>query len=131
MTVIVMTRQIEYTQSKNLGYDRDNVLTFPMEGKLLESHDAFLAEAKNIKGINNVTMLQGSAVNFRNWGGGRPRKDMPMIEFTFARVGYDYVETMGIEMLAGRSFSRDFANEKSKIILNETALKAMGRDPHG
>ncbi|MBO3698088.1 ABC transporter permease [Roseivirga sp. E12] len=126
VTVMVVTKQIEYTQSKNLGYERDNVLTFPMEGKLLENQEAFLVEAKKIVGIQNATMLEGSAANFRNSGGGRPRKGMPSISFTFARVGYDYVETLGIEMLEGRSFSRDFANEESKIILNETSVKAMG-----
>ncbi len=132
VTVMVVTRQIDYTQSKNLGYDKDNVLTFPMEGKLLENHDAFLTEAKKIKGIHNATILEGSAANFRNSGGGRLSKDKPMIDFTFARVGYDYVETLGIELLEGRSFSRDFANEEQKIILNETAVKALElEDPIG
>ncbi len=132
VTVMVITRQIDYTQSENLGYERDNVLTFPLEGNLRDSHDAFLAEAKKIKGIRNATKLQGSVANFRNWSGLRPRKAMPSISFTFARVGYDYVETMGIELLEGRSFSRAFANEGSKVILNETAVKAMGgEDPLG
>lgn len=128
VTVMVVTRQIDYTQSKNLGYERDNVLTFRMEGKLLDSHDAFLAEAKKIKGVRNATMLEGSAANFSNSGGGRPREGMASISFTFARVSYDFVETMGIELLEGRSFSRDFANEETKIILNETAVKVIGED---
>lgn len=132
VSVMVVTRQIDYTQSKNLGYERDNVLTFPMEGKLLDSHDAFLAEAKKIKGIRNATMLEGSPANFRNSGGGRPREGMPSISFTFARVSYDFVETMGIELLEGRSFSREFTNEETKIILNETAVRVMGEeDPMG
>jgi ABC-type antimicrobial peptide transport system permease subunit len=41
-------------------------------------------------------------------------------------VGYDFIETMGIEMKEGRSFSRKFANEESKIIFNEAAIKVMG-----
>ncbi|GAB5524833.1 MAG: ABC transporter permease [Roseivirga sp.] len=132
VTVMVVNRQIDYTQSKNLGYDRDNILTFAMEGKLLENYEAFLVEAKKIKGISNATTLEGSAANFNNSGGGRVRKNKPMVDFTFARVGYDYVETLGIELLEGRSFSRDFANEESKIILNETAVKAMDlEDPVG
>ena len=132
VTVIVVTRQIDYTQSKNLGYDRDNVLTFRMEGKLLENYEAFLTEAKNIKGIKSAGSLEGSPINFSNSGSGFYLEGHPNPSFTFARVGHGFVETMGIELLEGRSFSREFANEETKIILNETALKAMElEDPVG
>lgn len=132
ITVIVVTRQIEHTQSKNLGYERDNVLTFEREGKLLENYDVFLNEVKNIKGVRRAGIMQGNPSNFNNSGGGFPRKGRPMLQFTFARVGHGYVETLGIEILQGRSFSKDFSNEGSKIILNETALKAMElEDPIG
>ncbi len=132
ITVIVVTKQVDYTRSKNLGYDRNNVITFAREGKLLENYEAFLHEVEKIKGVKSTATIEGDATQFNNSGGGFPRKGQPNIQFTFARVGYDYVETMGIEMLEGRSFSREFANEGSKIILNETALKAMGlKDPIG
>jgi len=132
ITVIVVTRQINFTQSKNLGYDRDNVVSFRMEGQLLENYETFLTEARNIKGIKSAGSLQGSPINFRNSGSGFFLEGHPNPSFTFARVGFDFVETMGIEILEGRSFSREFANEETKIILNETALKAMElEDPVG
>ena len=132
VTVVVITQQINYTQSKHLGYDRENVLTFQKEGKLLENYETFLNEAKKIKGVKNTAMIEGDPINFRNSGGDFPGKDGQEIEFTFARVGYDYIETMGIELLEGRTFSREFSNEEQKIILNETAVKQMGlEDPIG
>ncbi len=132
ITVIVVTRQIEFTQSKNLGYERDNVLTFSSEGDLLENYETFLNAVKGIKGVKNAGVIEGDPINFRNSGSGFPREDKPMVQFTFARVGYDYLETMGIELLQGRAFSREFANEETKIILNETSVKAMGlEDPIG
>jgi ABC-type antimicrobial peptide transport system permease subunit len=52
--------------------------------------------------------------------------------FKAPRVGYDFVETLGIEMAAGRSFSRAFGNEWSSIVLNESAVRKMGlKDPVG
>jgi len=46
--------------------------------------------------------------------------------------GYDFIETMGMHMAAGRSFSRAFGADTSKIILNETAVRAMNlKDPVG
>lgn len=132
VTVIVVNQQMEYVQSKNLGYDRDNILIFPREGALIDSAEPFLNEARNIKGVRNVAITQGDPTNFTNSGGGYPRAGQPNVQFTFARVGYDFVETLGIEIIEGRSFSREFANERKKIILNETALKAMElEDPIG
>ena len=46
VSVLVIFKQIEYVQSKNLGYNKDNVIYFPIEGKTEESLDTFLAELK-------------------------------------------------------------------------------------
>ncbi|MGH7455739.1 MAG: ABC transporter permease, partial [bacterium] len=40
---------------------------------------------------------------------------------------FDYVETLGLEIVAGRNFSRDFATDKAQaVLLNETAVKMLG-----
>jgi putative ABC transport system permease protein len=54
------------------------------------------------------------------------------ISFTDLPVGYDFLETLNIKLKEGRSFSRGFMNEKSKIIFNEKAIEMMGlKDPIG
>jgi hypothetical protein len=40
--------------------------------------------------------------------------------------GAGFIETMGVQMEAGRTYSRAYGNEKSKIIFNELAIKKMG-----
>jgi putative ABC transport system permease protein len=52
--------------------------------------------------------------------------------FLFEEINadYDFIETMGIEMLQGRSFSNDFGKDSSAILINETGLKKLGiKDP--
>ncbi len=52
--------------------------------------------------------------------------------FKSPRISYEVIETLGITMLAGRSFSTQFNDEKSKVILNESALKKMNlKNPVG
>jgi putative ABC transport system permease protein len=47
-------------------------------------------------------------------------------------VDEDYLETFGMEMAAGRFFSREFSDDKNSFVLNETAVKALGfEDPVG
>lgn len=132
MLVLVISKQIDFIHSKNLGYNKDNVLVFQKEGTLIDKAETFLHEAKKIKGVLNGTMLGGRISEFNNsgwgfsWPGQEPGGDL--IQFVHARVGYDYTETLDIEMVEGRSFSREFNQEESKIILNETALKVMQLD---
>ena len=47
-------------------------------------------------------------------------------------INYGFIETMGMKMKEGRSFSRSFGSDSTNIVLNETAVKAMGlKDPVG
>lgn len=131
VSVFVISQQIDFVQSKNLGYEKDNILTFEKEGELIEKIDPFLKEVRNTVGIVNATVLEGSISNFDNAGGGYGGEGRPRIQYTFTRVGYDYLKTLNIELLEGRSFSRDF-NDSKTIILNETAIKTIAlEDPIG
>lgn len=132
ISVLTISRQMEYVQSKNLGYDRDNIITIAKDDGLIQNVQPFLTEVRTISGVKNATILEGEIAMANNQCGGYKRPDRPYIQFKFTRVGYDYVETIGLQLREGRSFSRDFANEDRKIILNETAIRTMGlEDPVG
>jgi putative ABC transport system permease protein len=130
VSVMVVYQQIHFIQSKNLGYEKENVLTFAIQGNLNKNLELFIAAAKNTTSVINASYIQGNVTEFSNFSGGPSwegqQQDDRKIEFTHAHVGYDFIETMGIEMKEGRSFSRKFANEESKIIFNEAAIKVMG-----
>ena len=133
--VLVVYKQIEFVQTKNLGYDNNNIICLPLEGKIAENLETSLSEIKNIPGIVNASStlhtLMGtySTTSSLNWTGKTPEGD---ISFEDIEVNYDMIETLGIEIIAGRSFSRNFSNEETRIIFNETAIATMGlQDPVG
>jgi hypothetical protein len=133
--VLVVYKQIEFVQTKNLGYDKDNIIYLQLKGKIAENLETSLSEIKNIPGIVNASStlhtLMGtySTTSGLNWTGKAPDDD---ISFEDIEVNFDMIETLGIEMIAGRSFSRNFSNEETKIIFNETAIASMGlQDPVG
>ncbi len=131
-SVLTISRQMEYVQSKNLGYERDNIITIAKDDGLIENVTPFLTEVSTLPGVKNSTILEGDISRANNRCGGFKRPNQPYIQFDFSRVGYDYIETIGLKLKEGRSFSRDFANEDTKIILNETAIAEMGiQDPIG
>lgn len=135
ISVLVVYRQIQFIQKTNPGYSKDNVIRFTTEGKILGSEEPFMAELKKIPGVVNATYTFNNMVgrNFGtyglDWEGKSPNSS---VYFEGFGVNYDFIETMGMEMAAGRSFNRNFGDEGNKIILNETAVKLMHlKDPVG
>ncbi len=135
VVVVVVYQQVNFLQTKNLGYEKDHVIAFDRLGKLTEGLETFLTEAKSTPGVVNASAISGEVTNFDNNDSGHSwegHPDRSNIVFTHARVGFDFIETLGIKMKEGRAFSKDFSNEDSKIILNETAVKVMQlTDPIG
>lgn len=130
--VLVINRQLEFTQQKNLGYQRDHLVSFHREGNLPDAKaEVFMAELKRIPGVANASSLSGNFLtaaygnNSFNWEG---MDSEGQTLFPSPQVSYDFIETMGMELLQGRSFSHDFSNEESNIVLNESAAKLIGFD---
>ncbi|MBN2009406.1 ABC transporter permease [candidate division KSB1 bacterium] len=127
VSVIAIYKQIAFIQSKNLGFKKDNVIGFKKEGKLEENFDPFLAELKNVPGVVNASNSTGDLTGHHSStiGGVTAGTDN---DFRFANlsINYDFFETLGIELKEGRTFSREFGAENSKIIFNETGIKLLG-----
>jgi predicted lysophospholipase L1 biosynthesis ABC-type transport system permease subunit len=126
---------MEYVRSKNLGYVRDNVIYFDKEGLVADNSGAFLTEVRRIPGIvdasligQNIVGLYSSTIGL-SWEG---KKQGDPVLFADAGVEYGMIETLGITVTGGRSFSREHPADSSAIIFNEAAIAVMGlKDPVG
>ncbi|HYE54261.1 MAG TPA: FtsX-like permease family protein, partial [Chitinophagaceae bacterium] len=132
---IIVSKQINYIQSTNLGYDRENLLFVPLEGELLTKYAVFKEEALKMPGIQAVTRMSQSPTQIENSTGGvhwEGKDPNSRPSFTHASVGYDFIKTMKLEMVGGRGHSKDFASDSAGYILNEAAVKKIGyTDPVG
>jgi len=61
---IVVTKQVNYIQTKNLGYDRENLIYLPLEGDLRTKYKLFKDEALKMPGIKLVTRITNTPTNF-------------------------------------------------------------------
>ncbi len=132
---LVINRQIDYTRTKNLGYNKNNVISFQWKGKFDNRFETFLSSLKNIPGVVNATTMSGNILD-NVYGKGniswRGQDADRKYNFKSPVVSYDFIQTLGIELLQGRFFQRDYANEGQNIVLNEAAVKMMGiKDPVG
>lgn len=131
VSVLVVYRQIQFVQSENLGYNKENLIYFSREGKAWEEGnlETFLSEVKNIPGIANASSIthnmQGhnSGTSGIQWPGRDPNDKT---EFENIAVNYGMIETLGVQVKEGRTFSRNFSSDSSAIIFNEAAIAFMG-----
>lgn len=128
VSVVVIYQQMNFIQSKNIGYDRENILSLKKEGALEEDLERFLSEVRALPEVTTVSNSGNVLVGLENLSGGlywdgREEDEQLMID-QFA-VNFDFLETFGIKLSSGRSFSRDFGAEETKVILNEAAVRSM------
>ena len=134
--VLVVSQQIAYIQSKNLGFNRTNLLRFDY---VVEDGPGYRAFQEELRSIPQVEQVAGAIDDATGMHGGTssvkwPGKDPNQRSyFEIMEVGYDFIETMGIKMAEGRSYEigRDEPG-RSKMIFNEKAIELMGiEDPIG
>jgi hypothetical protein len=127
--MIVIYRQMDYIQTKNLGYDRENLVYLPLEGDLAQKYPLFKMEADKSPGILAVSKIRQAPTELHNHTGDirwMEKDPNQVVSFVSTDVGYDFVKTMKLELAEGRDFSRDFPTDSNGFIVNETALKRMG-----
>ena len=135
VAVIIIYQQIRFIQSTDAGYNKNNILRLSAEGNIQGKEKAFIAELKTIPGVVNASSTFHKMVGrgYNHGGMEWPGKDPDSyVGFEAFEVDYDFVETMGMKMKEGRSFSRGFGGDSAKIILNEKAVETMGlKNPVG
>ena len=132
---IIISRQMNYIQSKNLGYNRENLISVTMEGELAAKYNLFkneLLKGTDIKSVSRITTeptdIYGSTAAVE-WTGKDTTKS---IMFTTVGIGYDFLQTMQMKLVSGRAFSKDYPTDTANYILNETAVRETGyKDPIG
>ncbi|HMG93470.1 MAG TPA: ABC transporter permease, partial [Chryseolinea sp.] len=124
VSVWVVYEQINFIQTRNLGYNKDNIIILNREGNISQKQDAFFDEVKKVQGVvaasasgHDMTGHNGGTYGVE-WTGKNPDD---RTEFERVTVDYGMIELLDVEMKDGRSFSKDHAEENKKIIFNEAA----------
>lgn len=132
---VVIYRQLQYIQTKNLGYDRANLITIRSEGELARNYQTFKQELLRMSGIQSIShmhtspLYNGNTTDGVQWVGKDPTL---AIQFNNTAVGYDFAKTMKVKLVRGRDFSPSFGTDSTNYLINESAAKRIGyKDPVG
>ena len=126
-------RQLDYMRNKNLGLEKDRVITYFQNASLTQKWDAFRAELLANPQVENVgrssRIPSGRLLDDLGGTSAQIADTMTASSATlkFVTVDYDFVPTYGIQLAAGRNFSRDFPTDTTEgFLINEAASRAIG-----
>jgi len=129
ISTIVVWQQMKFIQNKNLGYDKEQVLTIPNSYALGKNESVYKQELLNDPRVVNATVSSykpagpSSGGNALAYPQGHDNQIMKTEEY---HVDEQYIPTLGMHMAAGRNFSKEFATDSTGMIINEAAAKAFG-----
>ncbi|MCE7040626.1 ABC transporter permease [Dyadobacter sp. CY312] len=130
---IIISNQLSYIRSKELGYDKAHVLSFPMYG-IAKHYDAVKADLLNKPGVSGVTRASsnivqiGSQTGNNEWDGKETGETLMIRPMS---IDQDFIPFFKMELVQGANFSGSVA-DSLHFILNETAVKAARiKDPIG
>jgi ABC-type antimicrobial peptide transport system permease subunit len=130
---IVIYNQINYMRNMKLGYDKEHMIYKGMRGDMRAKFDSVkneLLQNPNILGVTASSNVPTYGYTFSNslwrWEGQDPDEET-LMRAVF--VDLDYFKTFGIEIVEGRSYSKEFSTDATEaIMVNEEAVKAMGME---
>lgn len=123
----VIYSQLDFMRNKPLGFDKDHIVSFPGYGRYWDNYESARNELLQNPSILNMTKAfppsaTGMGITDFYWEGKSPDEEIVLYPVS---VGFDYVETFRMEIIEGRSFSRDFPTDRLNCIINETAARVM------
>ncbi len=136
----IIQQQLYFIQHKKLGYDRTHVLVLPMDDKMLANINVIKQEFKSNANVLNVSRCVRSPVE---GGGGYNMRsaimpDDEQVAVTANPVDEDFINTVGLQLIAGTNFTqqdvKDVSSDSQNLnvyhfILNESAAKQLGWTP--
>jgi len=131
---ITVYNQLNYMTKKDLGFNKENMIIIRRPDAFWQQIESFRNQLLQIPGVDKVGFSrQVPGTNFNNnafFNDEDPEKKTYLLEQ--AQVSFDYPQALGVQLIDGRFFSREYSTDSTAILLNETAVKSLGlKDPVG
>ncbi len=134
---IIVYQQLDFIKTKNIGYNKEQVLILDGTSSLGTNQDAFKNEVMEMSGVQNGSQSNYLPVSNSSRSDNTFSKEAVMTEanglnMQVWKIDYNYIPVLGMEIEKGRNFSKEFGADSSAVIINETASEMLGySDPIG
>ncbi len=134
----VLWGQLQFMRTKDLGFNKEQIISLPLNGKK-DSDVVVQLLREELKHRNDIISITASDNNLGRGKDGSLSTSQLGFDYKNRKVGthmlvvdYDYIETLDIKLLEGRSFSREFIADSMSVIINESMVNELQEsDPLG
>jgi putative ABC transport system permease protein len=129
LMTLVMNRQLAYVEARDLGFEIDRLVHVPLSPGIADQYETFrdrlLRDPTVIAVARGNLPLNAVTGTYRwSWPGKDPRTEFKIHPM---RIDFDYVETLKLDVIEGRSFSREYGTDaEAAYMINEAAARTMG-----
>ena len=125
----VVLDQLAYMQNKNLGFDKENVVIVRLpDAEAIKGYTAFknaILQYPEILNASTSSSVPGGQPSLNLvTPEGVPEDQSPVYQVIWS--DYDFIETLGVEMAAGRTFSREFGSDSTACLINMATVRSLG-----
>lgn len=132
---IIIYQQIQHGKNRPIGFNNKGLISVNWSDDIAKNYEAIRQELLSSGAVVSICKSNSPPSQiFSNNNGWEWKNSQPVektVVFSTIATDYDYTKTLGIKLVDGRDFSRDFADSNG-VILNEAAVKRMGlKNPVG
>jgi putative ABC transport system permease protein len=127
---VIMYRQMEFVTTKDLGFDKEQVIVMSTQTGWNEEADKVVEQFRNkVSTEPSVLSVAGTSSSFNHgWSHyGYKIKDENKAAFVY-RVDPNYAELLNLEFVAGRNFDERIVSDSTAVVINEALARDMGWD---
>ena len=133
---IVIYKQVNYIQSAKIGFKKDQVLIVDNTSMGSSTAEAFRNEVAKLNGVRSSSFagylpVSNSSRSDNTWSTESVMNENNGFSMQNWLVDYDYISTLGMEIINGRNFSKEFGNDSAAIIINEATAALIGGNAIG
>ncbi|MFC2157493.1 ABC transporter permease [Acidobacteriota bacterium] len=123
-------KQMNYIRNKELGFNRHQVLSIPLNNSTRQNFEALKSEMLQNPNVIDVSASANRPTNVGNinpvyWEGGGPDQ---YVTVNFSTVDYDYFRLFEMDIIKGREFKKELSTDKLNYVINEEMVKLMKID---
>lgn len=131
ITTAVVFQQLKYMQNAKMGYNKEQVLVLPYYFNNNSQYESFRNELMNTSGVRNMgrssRIPTGRLLDSYDASTEAGDSLQPVhTELKYLATDHDFILSYGIEMAAGRNFSRSFSSDTTGFVVNTATVQTLG-----
>ena len=129
VSTVIVYRQVQHIKTRNLGYNKENLFDIQVSANLKRNYAAVREDLLQTGFVENTALSDMENLSIGNntsrfsWPGKDPNSQ---ILVSIRNINHDYIKTMGMQLMDGRDFKKDPAQDSSNVMITEALAKMMG-----